>query len=240
MARYRWYLLGVSAVIVLVLTSCATSLGVAPAAAAANVAMTSAAADVDGGLTAPARTPVSSLTGELSAAEIEGVLYMREEEKLARDVYLALYERWGTRIFQNIAQSETAHMEAVLTLIERYGLEDPAAGKEVGVFTNETLQELYDELVAQGEQSLAAALRVGAAIEEIDILDLEAYISQTNRTDIRRVYESLTRGSRNHLRAFVRNLEWQTGEAYEPQYLDQAAYEAIVNGGTERGQGRGS
>jgi hypothetical protein len=129
-------------------------------------------------------------------------------------------------------------MEAVLRLIERYGLEDPAAGKAQGVFADETLQGLYDELVAQGEQSLSAALRVGAAIEEIDILDLEAYISQTDRTDIQRVYESLARGSRNHLRAFVGNLERRTGEVYEPQYLDRVAYDEIVDNTSERGQGR--
>ena len=179
----------------------------------------------------------ATTTGALSDAEAEGILYMREEEKLARDVYLTLYEKWNMPIFENISNSEATHMEALKTLIDRYDLEDPAAGKDVGVFVNETLQGLYDQLVAEGSQSLASALRVGVAIEEIDILDLQEYVAQTDKADIRLVYENLTKGSRNHLRSFVSTLSKQTGETYQPQYLDQATYDAIVGGEMERGRG---
>ena len=174
----------------------------------------------------------------LSDAEIEGILYMREEEKLARDVYLTLYEVWGLPVFENIARSEATHMEAVRTLIDRYGLADPAAA-EVGVFTDPTLQGLYDQLVADGRTSLADALRVGAAIEEIDILDLQERLAQTDQADIELVYENLMKGSRNHLRAFASTLTRQTGETYQPQYLDLASYESIVNSATETGAGQG-
>ena len=178
--------------------------------------------------------------GELSIAEVEGLLYMREEEKLAKDVYLTLYEKWGMSIFQNIANAEQTHMDAVKTLIERYGLEDPAAASDIGVFTNSTLQDLYDQLVETGNQSLGDALRVGAAIEEIDILDLEEYIAQTDKADIQMVYDNLMKGSRNHLRSFVSTLKKQEGEIYEPQYLSQEAYDAIVSTPTEAGgEGRG-
>jgi hypothetical protein len=98
--------------------------------------------------------------------------------------------------------------------IDRYGLEDPAADKDAGVFANETLQELYDQLVAEGSQSLANALRVGATIEEIDILDLEERIAQTGNADILSVFDNLLQGSYNHLRAFTSTLEQQTGEVY--------------------------
>lgn len=178
----------------------------------------------------------TTATGILDAAEIEGILYMREEEKLARDVYLALYEAWGVPIFQNIASSEATHMEAVRTLIERYDLEDPAAGNDAGVFANETLQGLYDRLVAEGSQSLGSALQVGAAIEEIDILDLEEHLAHTDKADIQRVYQNLSKGSRNHLRAFVSNLDRRTGETYQPQYLSREAYEAVVSADTEKGR----
>jgi hypothetical protein len=171
----------------------------------------------------------------LSAEEIEGILYMREEEKLARDVYLTLYEQWDLSIFQNIANSEQTHMDAIKTLIDRYGLDDPAAGNDVGEFADPTLAALYADLVATGGQSLTDALRVGAAIEEIDILDLEDYVSQTDAWDVQRVYGSLTRGSRNHLRSFVATLERQTGEIYEPQYLEQGMYHDIVSGPVESG-----
>ena len=174
----------------------------------------------------------------LSDTEIEGILYMREEEKLARDVYLTLYEVWGLPVFENIARSEASHMEAVHTLIDRYGLVDPAAA-EVGVFTDPTLQGLYDQLVADGRTSLADALRVGATIEEIDILDLQQRLAQTDQTDIVLVYENLMKGSRNHLRAFVSTLTRQTGETYQPQYLDPASYESIVNSARETNAGQG-
>jgi hypothetical protein len=183
--------------------------------------------------------PLDEPTGDLSEVEAEGLLYMREEEKLARDVYLALYERWGQQVFRNIAASEETHMEAVKTLLDRYGLADPAEGKANGEFTNGELQALYDQLVEQGSGSLVEALQVGAAIEEIDLLDLDAYVAQTDNADIQGVYDNLTRGSRNHLRAFVSSLERQ-GVAYEPGYLGQEAYDAILDAETERGGGQGS
>ena len=158
---------------------------------------------------------------------------MREEEKLARDVYLTLGDEWTFPIFQNTARSEQTHMDSVKTLLGRYGLDDPAANNEVGVFTNPDLQALYDQLVEQGSQSLGDALKVGAAIEEIDILDLEEYLAQTDRADIQRVYENLLRGSRSHLRAFTSTLEAQTGEIYQPQYLTQEEYDAIAGSGVE-------
>jgi hypothetical protein len=177
--------------------------------------------------------------GSLTAEEIKGLLFMREEEKLARDVYLTLYETWNLRIFQNIANSEATHMAAVKTLIDRYGLEDPAADRDIGSFTDPTLQGLYDQLVADGSQSLVDALRVGAAIEEIDILDLQARIAQTDKVDIQLVYENLLKGSRNHLRAFVSTLERQTGETYQPQYIEKQTYQDIVSTPKETGGGQG-
>lgn len=175
-------------------------------------------------------------TGELTEEEVQGILYVREEEKLARDVYITLYERWGLPIFQNITRSEETHMAAVEPLIDRYGLQDPVAGNDVGVFVDQTLQEKHDELVQQGNESLAGALLAGAEIEELDLVDLEERIAQTDNEDIKLVYENLSKGSRNHLRAFVRQIEAQTGEAYQPQYLDQATYEEVVNAPVERGR----
>lgn len=176
----------------------------------------------------------SAQAGILSEAEANALLYMREEEKLAHDVYVALYNQWQLPIFQNIASSEQTHTEAIKTLLNRYGLADPAYG-EAGVFANQTLQDLYDQLVAQGSQSLPEALKVGAAIEEIDILDLEERIAQTNQPDITQVYTNLLKGSRNHLRSFVSTLQNQTGETYQPQYLSQDAYQAIMGTSIERG-----
>ncbi len=184
---------------------------------------------------------VTQPAGDLSDEEAEGLLYMREEEKLARDVYLTLGEQWDVRVFQNIARSEQKHMDAIAVLLDRYNLDDPTVGKDVGEFTNPELQDLYEQLVAQGSTSLADALKVGAAIEEIDILDLKDRIDKTDNADIQEVYGHLMEGSEHHLRAFVRTLENTTGETYQPQYLDQATYNAIINstGGPGNGHGRG-
>lgn len=176
------------------------------------------------------------LSSELSEEEIEGLLFMREEEKLARDVYLNLSEVWGLPVFSNIARSETQHTKTIESLLDRYDLEDPADSTDAGVFTNPTLQELYNQLVEEGSRTLVDALIVGATVEEIDILDLEEYIAQTNQEDIAFVYNNLMEGSRNHLRAFVSTLESQSGETYQPQFLDQDDFAAIMNKAAERGE----
>ena len=173
----------------------------------------------------------------LTDIEEEGILFMREEEKLARDVYLTFYETYNDLpIFNNIAQSEQQHMNAVKTLIDKYGLEDPTEGKDVGEFTNQDLQDLYHNLISQGS-TLIAALEVGAEIEEIDIIDLKDYISQTDKTDILWIYGNLLKGSKNHLRAFVKELKYR-GVTYEPKHLSQEEFDDIIDDGNGRMQSR--
>jgi hypothetical protein len=150
----------------------------------------------------------------LTNAEKYWLTYMREEEKLARDVYLVLYDKWRLAIFSNISQSEQTHMDAIKTLLDRYGLPDPATA-EVGVFTDHALQKLYDDLIAQGSISEVEALKLGVIIEETDIDDLNAAIATTTRKDIKTVYNNLLQGSLNHLKAFVSNLA-KYGVTYEP------------------------
>jgi hypothetical protein len=168
-------------------------------------------------------------SGVLTDAEVEGLLFMREEEKLAGDVYRYFYSLYGNSVFQNISSSEDMHTDSVLSLLNQYGIADPAVA-EAGVFSNPDLQALYDQLIAQGSQSLQDALLVGAAIEEIDILDLEERIAQTDEADIQLVYQNLMQGSESHLRAFVRVMENQSGSAYTPQYLTQDRYDQIMAG----------
>jgi len=141
--------------------------------------------------------------GSISAEEEADLLFMREEEKLARDVYTVMYERWGHQIFLNISQSEEVHMASILTLLERYAITDPVADNGVGVFTEKTLQDLYDQLIDRGNTSLEEALRVGILIEETDIADLNTAIARTDNRDIVRGYTNLAWGSQNHLRAFT-------------------------------------
>ncbi len=159
----------------------------------------------------------------LSSAEKETLLWMREEEKLARDVYLTLYKKWGASIFKNIARSEQNHMDAVLKKIDAFGLIDPVI-PGIGNFNNPELQDMYDELVAEGEQSYIDALYVGATIEDLDIMDINIAIEETDNLSLQTTYASLLEGSKNHLRAFVGKL----GD-YEPQYIEQALYTAIIS-----------
>ena len=177
--------------------------------------------------------------GEISQAEADGLAFMREEEKLARDVYLTLYETWGLMPFTNIAASEQTHTDAVKGLLEMYEIADPVMDDTIGVFTNQDLQALNDQLVEMGNASLEDALKVGLAIEEIDILDLIEYLEGTEEPNIEWVYENLLAGSENHLRAFASQYEAETGEIYVPQYMIQEAYDAIISAENARGGGHG-
>ncbi|MBL8260009.1 MAG: DUF2202 domain-containing protein [Candidatus Competibacteraceae bacterium] len=168
----------------------------------------------------------------LSDAETRTLTFMREEEKLARDVYLTLNDLWSQPVFANIAKSEQQHMDAMLNLIERYRIADPAI-PTVGLFANTDLQAMHDGLIARGQQSVTEAFYAGAAIEEIDILDLQEAIAETDKADLRQSYENLLAASGNHLRAFVRNIEAQ-GLVYEPQYLSAEHLEAILSTPTQR------
>lgn len=170
----------------------------------------------------------------LNQNEIDGLLLMREEEKLARDVYTQLGSIWGMRIFTNIAASEQTHMDAMKFLLDRYAITDPVGDDTPGIFSDDTLQTLYDNLVAEGSQSLNAALQVGATIEDLDIADLETLKKQTDKEDIITTYDNLQKGSRNHLRAFNRQIV-QQGETYEPQYISQTTFNAIISSDQERG-----
>lgn len=155
-----------------------------------------------------------------------GLQLMREEEKLAHDVYTVLFEKWQLRPFSNIAESEARHFEAVGFLLETYNLEDPAF-EEPGKFTNKKLTLLYDSLVVRGGESLVAALEVGAYIEEIDIKDLQELLMAEPEAQIAAVYENLLWGSENHLRAFTRNLSVR-GHNYIPKILSAESYVAIT------------
>jgi len=167
--------------------------------------------------------PLDSLSGE----EVSGLILMREEEKLARDVYTHLYASWNMRIFRNISASEATHMNALLILLDRYDLEDPVGEDIVGSFENETLQSLYISLCAQGDSSLAGALEVGATIEDLDIMDLMELSEQVDNEDILFTYESLTKGSRNHMRSFVSQLQ-RYGENYDAQFIEQVLLDSIL------------
>lgn len=172
---------------------------------------------------------IISATTSLTKQEIEDILHMREEEKLARDVYITLYNIHKLPIFNNISKSEQAHMNAVKTLIDRYNLNDPVKDNTVGKFTNLEFTKLYNSLVEKGKKSLTEALTVGALIEDLDIKDLTEAISRANKSDIKIVYNNLLNGSKNHLRSFVSQLQ-KYGQTYIPTYISQEEFKEILSG----------
>jgi hypothetical protein len=171
---------------------------------------------------------------DVDLGEETDLVWMREEEKLARDVYLAMDGLWGMRVFSNISWSEMNHMTAVLAVLDKYSIADPVGDNPPGVFSDPTLQGLFDPLLSQGSVSLIDALTVGATIEDLDLYDLYEALGQADNQDIRIVYQNLAKGSRNHLRAFVGLLE-ANGVIYAPQYLTVDDYQAIVTTPHEQG-----
>jgi hypothetical protein len=172
---------------------------------------------------------------EVDDSEIKGLLLMREEEKLARDVYTAFYQQWGLNVFRNIARSEETHMEAVGILLERYNIDDPVNDDTQGSFTDPDFAELYQKLVDRGAASLSEAISVGAMIEDLDIADLIRLINTTDNDDIKIVYQNLLKGSRNHLRSFLYHTE-RNGETYTPQYISDELFVRIVESERETGK----
>jgi len=173
---------------------------------------------------------------EVSEDEDLGLAYMREEEKLARDVYITLFGMYDNQVFDNISKAEQRHMDQVLTILEKYNLPDPAL-PNIGEFENDILQELYNDLIAQGSESETEALLVGATIEDLDIYDLANFTLETADQDIIKLYDALACGSRNHMRAFIFQLD-SLEVTYTPQFIAQEELDSIVAGDHERcGQG---
>jgi len=168
----------------------------------------------------------------LTQVEKDDLTFLREEEKLARDVYLYSYDKYGEDIFNSISQSEQKHMDKVLSLLKKYKINDPAL-IERGVFNNQILQKLYIDLTNQADISLAEALKVGAKIEDLDIKDIDLNMGRTVNEDLQDLYIKLGCGSNNHMRGFLGKLNELEIE-YSPQYISAEKYTVIINSGNEK------
>lgn len=166
--------------------------------------------------------------------EIAFLLQMKEEEKLAHDVYSVLFEKWDNKIFSNIATAESKHLNAIILLLKTYGVADTLISEQ-GAFSNSEIKALYDELALKGTSSVEDALKTGALIEEMDINDLQNALGKISNENINIVFENLQKGSRNHLRAFNRQLTY-LGLTYTPQILDQSTFNQIVSSSMEQGK----
>lgn len=171
--------------------------------------------------------------GVVTEALTEDLQFLREEEKLARDVYTTLYGKWHLIQHNNISRSEQTHTTRVAATLTSLGLEDPVQDDSVGVFVNPEFGKLYTDLVATGQQGETQSLEVGATIEDLDIRDIEQMKGRTDDAGVLAMYGSLQCGSRNHLRAYTSQLAVR-GVTYTPKYLSQADFDAIVAGSHER------
>ena len=167
------------------------------------------------------------------------LVYMCEEEKLARDLYRVMFDRWGTPLFGRISNSEECHMAKVEGRLGYHQVPDPVQDDARGAFSNTNLANTYLELVDWGMKSEKDAFMVGAWVEERDLLDLQYSIAVSRQPDLLAMYGQLMRGSRNHLRAFVQQLE-NLGYVYQAQLMKQPEVDAIVNSPIERGRARRS
>lgn len=164
----------------------------------------------------------------LGDAEKAGLLFTWQEEKLARDVYVAMAARWGNRVFTNIASSEQEHMDSTAFLLGRYGLAAAAANEAPGLFQDSRLAALYVSLVEKGSASLVDALVVGATIEDLDLADVGHLLASADNADVRTLAQNLLKGSRNHLRSFASLLDGM-GVVYAAQYISAAELAEIVS-----------
>lgn len=149
------------------------------------------------------RVVTASATTSIDDDAAREVAFMREEERMARDLYTALDAHYeGLAPFSNIKVSEQRHHDAVGRLIDAYGLEDPSAGLEPGEYEYAELQDLYDGWLERGLTSQDEAFMVGVELETADIADLQAAIDQIDDARIDRVLGNLLNGSEHHLAAF--------------------------------------
>ena len=222
---FNYFNLAVTAAVILTLALAS------PAAAQQRRASAQVGANCSGGFGALFDEIEATFLSE--AEEIE-VVFLREEEKLARDVYIMLFDTWQLPIFSNIAQAEQRHMDAVLLLLDTYGVADPVVDDTVGAFVNLELADLYTKLVEDGRVSLIDALIVGATIEDLDIADLYHLLGFAVNDHVKLVANNLAKGSRNHLRVFMRALKAQDA-TYTPQFLDQDVFDEILASEMERG-----
>lgn len=176
------------------------------------------------------RGAAAQATTDLSDEAVEDLTFMREEEKLARDVYATLYLEWRVPVHLNIAQSEHQHTQALESILDLHGLPDPvvdASRASIGVFSNAALADLYVDLVDLGSLSMVDALFVGATIEDLDIIDIADAMERTDDPLLLSTYESLMCGSRNHLRSFY-DLLAAEGVDYQAQFMSPEQLTDIV------------
>jgi hypothetical protein len=162
---------------------------------------------------------------DVQLRDLQGMRFIWEEEKTARDLYRSLYNMTHQSIFLDLKRSEQNHMDQIKTIMDRYGVRTPVPDQ--GALQNQTLIHMYADLLSRGNRSDEEALRAAGAFEEISIMDLQREIAATDNQDIIAIYQGLLAGSRKHLFSLVNALE-ERGTAYTPQYLSRTEFDETI------------
>ncbi len=176
-------------------------------------------------------TEIAPTTTPLADSDKNALLFMLEEEKLARDTYIFLWEKWSITPFTNIKSSEQSHIDALAQVLTSYGIQYTIL--PAGQFADSVLLNYYNQFVINGSISSANALQIGATIEDLDISALDKYTAQSTNATVINVYNSLKCGSRNHLRSFVSAIV-SAGGSYAPQFISQDYYNVIISSSNEK------
>jgi hypothetical protein len=163
----------------------------------------------------------------LSHQDVSWLIWMREEEKLSRDVYTNLWKKWETKIFLDVAAVEQIHMDSIKLILEKYWIDDPVKDDSIWIFSSFAIKKLYDDFIFQWNKSLLDAFILAADAESLDILYISDLVKQTQNQDIISLYNTLIIWSRNHLRNYVKEIK-DNGGSYKPKYLSQEVYDGII------------
>jgi len=188
----------------------------------------------------------------LDLKEIDFLLKMYEEEKLARDVYVSFYNKYNIEFFKNTSQAQQIQMNQIACLLKHYNLKYKATERE-GIFNDLNIQQHYFDFKEQGDISVSDAIKASATIEDLNLFDLGEYMSFTKNPAILAIFKHLSCGAKNHLRNFVNVLKVKN-ETYLPKHITEKEYKRIVkkknekctmnanptNSGQGKGQGKGS
>jgi len=142
----------------------------------------------------------------LTNKEKETLVYMYQEEKLAKDVYYVLGQMYPNIKAFNIYKSEIKHENSVANVLRHYNIPLPVRSNVVGRFNNKELQNLYNELITKGKKSIKDAIEVGIMVEVTDVEDLDKYLKYASSPDVIALFKFLRAGSYNHYNAFNRTL----------------------------------